>query len=334
MYEEFRLDVLRELTGQGFDDEALFRIMGAIDKAGTEYDVERKQTALVPMEALTPRLLVEYLAVKSIEGRSKNTIDSYGIMLRCFFRRVQKPVNEIESADIRLYLFEYQQVRKISNRALDKMRSTICGFFKWAAAEGRLEKDPGAAIRPIKHTKKPRTALTQLELEYIRTKCYNARERAIVELLYSTGCRVSELISMKKSDVDWGTQTVGIWGKGGKYRTGFINAKALVALEMYLASRDDDDEHLIVSERKPHTGLSRFGLERIISEISKRANHLIGKNVTPHVFRHTTATVAVQNGMPIQNVSKLLGHSQVETTMIYAEIDTLDVKRDHTRFVI
>lgn len=334
MYEEFRLDVLRELAKQGLDDATMFRVMGAIDKTGIQYDVERKHAELVPAGVLTPRLVMEYLAIKAIEGRTKNTIETYRIMLECFFRRVQKPVGDITATDIRIYLFEYQQQRKIGNRTLDKIRGTICGFFRWAASEGKIDKDPGVAIRPIKHTKKPRTALTQLELEYIRKKCGDAREKAVVELLYSTGCRVSELANLTKADVDWSTQTVSILGKGGKHRTGFLNAKARVALEDYLASREDDDEHLIVSDRKPHGGLSRFGLERIISEISDRAEYLTGKKVTPHVFRHTTATVAMRNGMPIQNISKLLGHSQVETTMIYAEIDTVDVQRDHTRFVI
>ena len=133
--------------------------------------------------------------------------------------------------------------------------------------------------------------------------------------------------------MSFGSEYYGAYEDVRKALSGYAHRNPEVLLELKYDC-DDDDEHLIVSARKPHTGLSRFGLERIISEISKRANHLIGKNVTPHVFRHTTATVAVQNGMPIQNVSKLLGHSQVETTMIYAEIDTLDVKRDHTRFVI
>jgi integrase/recombinase XerD len=127
---------------------------------------------------------------------------------------------------------------------------------------------------------------------------------------------------------------VQVYGKDGKYRTVFINAKAYVTLNDYLQTRNDTDEHLFVSDRKPHKGLSRYAIEHIVSEISDRAYRMTGKRITPHVFRHTTATTALQNGMPVQNISRMLGHSQIETTMIYAEVNNIDVQRDHLRYVI
>ena len=176
--------------------------------------------------------------------------------------------------------------------------------------------------------------MSQLELEYVRRSCGDIREKAIIETLYSTGCRVSELCNISKHHIDWQNCTVQVYGKGGKYRTVFINAKAYVTLKDYLQTRNDTDEHLFVSDRKPHKGLSRYAIEHIVSEISDRAYRMTGKRITPHVFRHTTATTALQNGMPVQNISRMLGHSQIETTMIYAEVNNIDVQRDHLRYVI
>lgn len=334
MYDEFRLAFLRELVGEGIDEESMKKVMHVVDRLGMRYEVSPKETSLVPIDAIIPCSLVEYLACRSLEGMSKATLYNYRMTLSAFFKRVQKPLEKIESNDIRGYLYEYQQVRNISNRSLDKIRNTISGFFKWAVAEGKVPKDPTLAVKAIKYSVKPRIALTQLELEYIRKSCGDIRERTIVEILYSTGCRVSELCNMKKEDVDLEDRTIMIFGKGGKYRISYINAKAYVVLCDYLKSRNDNDEHLIVTERKPHRGLSRYMVEKIIGDISDRAYRFTGKHVTPHIFRHTTATVALHNGMPVQNISKMLGHNQLETTMTYAEVDMTDVQRDHNRFVI
>lgn len=281
-----------------------------------------------------PRMLVEYLACRGLEGLSKETLRNYRLALIRFLSAMHKPMDKIETNDIRQYLYQYQHERGITNRSLDKLRDTLNSFFKWAAAEGRLDCNPCSAIKPIKFVPKPKTALSQLELEYIRRACGDIRDKAVVELLYSTGCRVSELCGMKRDDVDWDKKTVRVLGKGSKYRTCFLNAKSYVTLREYLNRRSDNDEHLIVSDRNPHKGLTRYAVEHIVSEISDRAFRKTGKRITPHIFRHTTATTALQNGMPVQNVSKMLGHERIETTMIYAEVNATDVQRDHMRYVV
>lgn len=334
MFEDFRLAFLREMVSSGIDSDVSRTVMGTVDRLGTKFEVSRKVTALVPIELTSTRIIMEYLACKSLEGLSKQTIYNYQTILLCFIRTVRKPMEEIEPNDIRLYLYQYQQKRKVSNRTLDKIRATISGFFHWAALERRIQNDPCACITAIKFTVKPRSALNQLELEYIRRACGSIREKAIIELLYSTGCRVSELCGIKKCDVNWQNRTVEVFGKGSKYRTCYINAKAYVTIMDYLNSRIDDDEYLNVSERKPYGGLTRYSIEKIVRDISQRAYRMTGKHVTPHIFRHTTATTALQNGMPVQNVSRMLGHEQIETTMIYAELNNNDVQRDHTRYVV
>ena len=334
MFDEYRLSLIRELAVAGMDDKTMQQVMCIIDRVGGDYEVTKKCTALVPIEATAQRMLLEYLACKSLEGFSKETLSNYHVALTKFITTVKKRVEEITSNDIRAYLYQYQNTRKISNRTLDHLRTTIAGFFHWAYAEGRLEHDPSIAIRPIKFIITPKPSLSQIELEYVRKKLGDARERAIIEIFYSTGCRVSELCGLKKADVDWDNETVLIFGKGGKYRTGFLNAKAIVALRDYLDTRTDNNDYLIVSDRKPHGQLKRAAVEKIVRLLSERAFYLTGVHITPHVFRHTTISTALHNGMPLQNVSKMAGHAEVRTTMGYAKIDYSDVQHDHSKYVI
>lgn len=334
MYNDFRLNILCELTKLDLGDDIIRQVIGIVDMLGGEYEVSKKCTSLVTVESTSQRILMEYIACKSLEGFSKQTLSNYYTTLNKFILAVRKPLDEIRTNDIRAYLYQYQNIRKISNRTLDKMRITLHGFFKWALAEEKIECDPTAAVGPIKFVIEQKPSLSQIELEQIRKKLGNARERAIVEMFYSTGCRVSELCGMKKSDIDWDNGTVLIFGKGSKFRTGFLNAKAIVALKDYLDSRNDNSEYLFVTERKPYRKLTRAAVEKIIRIISKRSFYLTGKNVTPHIFRHTTITTALHNGMSLQNVSKMAGHSQVKTTMDYASIDNSDVQYDHSKYVI
>ena len=189
-------------------------------------------------------------------------------------------------------------------------------------------------IQAIRYEKKPRQNLTQLELEYLRTGCQTSRDRAIIEFLYSTGCRVSELAGVKKSDIDWSTKTVHLFGKGKKHRSSYINAKAEVTLSSYLNSRNDDCDFLFCTERKPIRGLQREAIEKIVRNISTRSMEKTQKHVTPHILRHTTATIALQSGMPIEDISRLLGHEKIDTTLIYAHTLEESVREGHRKYIV
>lgn len=334
MYEHFRNDFQCAAAECGIPQQTVVDVLGLMDKLATRYEINKKETAMTVYNEEVPEVVKIYIVCKKIEGLSEQTLDTYLRMLKLFFREMKKPIPQITTNDIRVYLFSYQRRRGCSNRSLDKYRQYLAGFFGWAADEGYVSTNPMRTIPPIKYEKKPRANLTQLELEYLRQSCQTERERAIIEFLFSTGCRVSELSGVKLSDIDWNARTVHLFGKGSKHRTSFINAKCEVTLKAYIQSRTDDCEYLFVTERKPYRQLKRDALEKIVRMISGRTSTEIQTHVTPHVLRHTTATLALQNGMPIADISKLLGHEKIDTTMIYAHTCMESVQAGHRKYVV
>lgn len=310
------------------------RILESLDTVSASYEITESETALSVLKDGIPELVRTYIAVKKIEGLSAETLKVKFYRLRSFFQAIRKPLPMITANDIRAYLYQYQERSGVSNATLDGVRIVIDSFFKWAACEGYLDKDPTVTLRPVKYEKKQRCALTQLELEYIRRACRTARERAMVEFFYSTGCRVSELCTVQLTDINFLSGEVTLFGKGSKYRTSYINAKASVAIRDYLNTRGTDaSEYLFCTERRPYRKLTKAAVEKAVRDIMSRVPE-VKKHVTPHIFRHTTATQAVRNGMPIEEVQRLLGHVKVDTTMIYVESDQERVKASHVRAVV
>lgn len=304
----------------------------ALDKASSQYDMSVKETSLVVQNDTTPSLVKTYLIIKKTEGLSDGTLDNYAYILKRFFVWINKHPEDVTANDIRMFIYDYKVSHDITDRTLDKYREYICWFFNWAHAEEYIQRNPAKSIKGIRHETKERQALTQIELEYLRLACKTLRDKAILEFLYSTGCRVSELITVKKSDVDWKQNSVHLFGKGRKHRTSYVNAKCEVALSEYLKSRDDDSDYLFVSERKPYKKLSKCAVELALHKMANRSS--VEKKITPHIIRHTTATQAVNNGMAIEEVSKLLGHANVATTMIYAQVTQNNIKTHHTKCVV
>lgn len=334
MYEHLRNDFLSAMVENGIPEDEIHHILLTLDQVTSRYEVQRKELSLTVYNDGLPELAKNYIVCKKIEGLSDPTLEAYLRTLRIFFQELRKPVEQITANDIRIFLFKYQQQRGCSNRSLDKYRSYLSGFFTWATDEGYLSSNPMRTVPSIKYERKTRQNLTQLELEYLREACDTPRERAIIEFLYSTGCRVSELAIVKQSDIDWNTKSVHLFGKGRKHRTSFINAKAEVALQVYLETRNDDCEYLFVTERAPIKCLTRNAIEKIVRGVSSRVSEKLSKSVTPHVLRHTTATTALQSGMPIEDISKLLGHESIDTTMIYAHTSLESVQASHRKHIV
>ena len=213
-------------------------------------------------------------------------------------------------------MYNYQKERRVSNRSLDKVRNCIASFYKWMHVEGYVDKNPTLPVQKIKYEKKERNPVTQIDLEYLRRECKTLKQKAILETLYSTGCRVGELVILKKSDIDWNAKSVHLFGKGRKHRTSFINAKAEVAIKEYLDSRNDSSEYLFVSDRAPHDRMHVCGMQKIMRELSKRVYDKTQKNITCHVLRHSMATTILSNGADITSIQKVLGHNNIQTTTL------------------
>lgn len=317
------------LNEKGMEPELVNEVLGCFDQAAAGFTITPKETGLIVGGGF-PELAKTYIAVKAVEGCAKGTLEDYRRVLEAFFRDIGHPMDKITTNLIRGYLFTYRSERNVLLSRLDKIRQIISGFFAWATDEGYLEKNPAKPIKPIRSEKRQRHALDRLQLERMRRACTDDRDRAIIDLLFSTACRASEMINIKLSDVDFVTKEIRVIGKGNKERTVYLNASAVLSLRTYLNSRGDESPWLIVSERAPHHQLTRDGLGLIVRRISKAAC----VECSPHVIRHTTATLAMKAGMPVQDIQKMLGHSSISTTMIYAEQDPADVKAEHTRCVV
>lgn len=330
MYNTFRDEFATRLVHE-FSAEDTNKILRLLDRQMSGYKIEVAETALVANPQRSWLYLDMYLACKKLEGQSDATLDGARTILSMFLSSVAKDPQDITTTDIRAYLSYYKQQRNVSDRTLDKYRSYILTFFNWMYKEKYIQDNPAERIPVIHYEVKQREALTQMDLEKIRYACKDERDRAIIEFMYSTGCRVGELVVVKKTDINFLTGEVHLFGKGKKHRTALLNDKAKLAITMYLNTREDESPYLFVSNKAPHDKLKTGAVQKVMRRLG--ADACIDKSTSPHIMRHTFATQAVANGMPIQSVSALLGHEQISTTMIYTTLDLATIQMEHRRCV-
>ena len=273
--------------------------------------------------------LQEFLDVKALEGCSKATIENYKFNLNKFLLGVGKDPTEIATQDIRKYLADYKRERGVSNTTLDNMRRVFQSFFTWMHREGYIIKDPCAAVNKIRADKIIKNPYSDEEMELMREAAKNLREKAIIEVLYSTGMRIGELEKLNKDDIDFVNGKAIVFGKGAKEREVYFNVKAQLALKKYLENRNDTNEALFVGLQSPYNRLKVSTYEKILRELGNRC----GVHCHPHRFRRTCATILLNKGMPIQEVSKVLGHAKLETTLIYCEINQQSVAANHKKYM-
>ncbi len=329
--ENFAREFVTHLAGK-LPGHELEIVLHELEVFLSDYTVTQKETAVTVYRQELPECFRVFLVAKKIEGLSAGTLSHYNNVLSHFLTNIGKPLKEIDTNDVRIYLYNLQATRKIGNITLENRRIIINGFFEWCLNEGYLDKNPVRRIRKIKYQEKIREPLNHVELELLREACKTLREKAIIEVFYSTGCRVSELAALKKSDVNFYKNEVHIIGKGGKHRISYLNAKAEVALKRYLNSRKDTCDSLFVSVRKPIRELKKKSIEDIVRHIGDRSE--IGRHIYPHLIRHTTATNALERGMDVTELQKILGHAQVDTTMIYAKVCQENIKYNHKHCII
>lgn len=325
-YEKFRTILAMNLSGVVEPDQ-LTRIMEAVDVSMNDFEIKRKETAIITTTG-TPEVVKLYLAAKAIANLGMKTLKQYRYKLENFFRDVPKSYMDITPNDIRMYLYNYRATHNSSDRYIDNIRIVLNTFFQWLTDNEYLQRNPCAKVDKIKYQPKRRKPMSMYELEYFRWNTINAREKALIDFLFSTGLRVSECADVQLTDIDWGNRSVHVrHGKGDKERTVFFNAEAEVSMKEYLDSREDNCNALFVSKRNPVHQIQSHALENIVKKISKRT----GVEAYPHKFRHTFATFGLHSGMPLEKLQLLLGHTNPQTTLIYADQDKADVKHEYSK---
>lgn len=270
-----------------------------------------------------------FLAVKRLEGLSTSTLSGYNIEFRIFGSYMQKPVSEITTADIREFLGRFEKLKLSS---LARKLSILKSFFGWLADEGLIPTDPTRKIKPPKTEKRLPKALTPEELEMMREMCRTTREKAMLEVFYATGGRLSEIQQLDREDINWLEKSTTVYGKGAKERQVFLTVKAAHYLKRYLESRKDNDSALFVTERRPYRRLSNRGIQRSFKVIANRVE--LKKRIHPHVMRHTMATTLLNNGADLGAVQELLGHSNPGTTKVYAQMSSERKRESHRRYLV
>lgn len=281
-------------------------------------------------EISNDEFLKMFLDAKRIEGCSDRTIKYYRVTIQHLLKNVVSPIRKITTEMMRAYLVDYQKINNCGKTTVDNIRRNISSFFSWLEEENYILKSPMRRIHKIKTQKTVKNIISDEEIEKLRDNCKNIRDTAMIDLLYSTGIRVGELVKLNIEDIDFSERECVVFGKGDKERRVYFDAKSKIHLKNYIESRKDNNPALFVTLNAPYDRLKISGVEIRIRELGRMLNL---EKIHPHKFRRTMATRAIDKGMPIEQVQKILGHSQIDTTMQYAIVNQNNVKASHRKYI-
>ncbi|HIY02713.1 MAG TPA: tyrosine-type recombinase/integrase [Candidatus Blautia faecipullorum] len=318
-----------------------------------DYDIGKRSTELSVVDRTSDQALIQrFITAKVVKGLSERSLQYYTTTIRFFLDYIHKNITEVTSDDIRLYIAMRVKRDGVTDVTAGNELRNLRSFYNWLYTEELIKTNPVSKVESIKQKKTKKEAFTEYEIELIRNACRTARETAIVEVLLSTGCRVNELAHIKRDEVK--ENSVLVHGKGNKDRTVYLNAKAHIAIERYMSERSDKSEYIfpkstvtflgrdtrlnsmrenwykepeLVANKPPDIS----SIEHIVRDIGKRAGV---EKVHPHRFRRTCATLALRRGMPIEQVSRMLGHEQISTTQIYLDLSEQDLEQAHRKYVV
>lgn len=276
------------------------------------------------------QLLDNFLAAKRIEGCSEKSLTYYRTTIETMIVKVKKNVREMETDDLRTYLTEYQQEKNASKVTVDNIRRILSSFFSWLEDEDYILKSPARRIHKVKAALTIKETYTDEALEKMRDSCEEPRDLALIDMLASTGMRVGELVLLNRDDINFEERECVVFGKGSKERMVYFDARAKIHLQNYLQGRTDDNPALFVSLRAPYERLKIGGIEYRLRELGKMLDI---EKVHPHKFRRTLATMAIDKGMPIEQLQQLLGHKRIDTTLQYAMVKQSNVKLAHRKYI-
>lgn len=329
------------MYSSGCKDEAIIKLVGRLSLEFPEidqlkarriteevlykYEITTMETSLVASD-IEEKVFI-FLKSKEFEGASKTTLKNYQYQLLIFASHLRKPIAAVTTMDLRMYLSIRCQSLKPSSK--NGQISILKSFFGWLADEEYIPKNPAKKLKQTKEPKRLRHAMTDEEVELLRQATKTDREKALIEFLISTGCRLSEIVDIDKDSVNWHEMSLFVVGKGSKERKVYFSVKAKILLQKYLKSRKDVNPSLFVTSRYPHQRLGCRSIQREIKNIAQRAG--FDKSIYPHLFRHSFATHSINAGMPLPVLQHIMGHETPQTTLIYAQISEENIKHEYKR---
>lgn len=327
---DIRLSIIQSVTAALQDrvpQEVMTTVQDVLTIELNRYEVQERCTAVTVSDNSAEGQLRKYIATKRVEGLSDSTLRRYYYTNLALIRFVRKPLYDVTTYDLRFYLSYRRQQGGISNRTLDGMRRCYSSFFSWLSAEGLIGRNPCAALAQIKYRKQVKKPYSAVDLERIRQACSNIRDLALVDFLYSTGCRVSEVARLDIDDIDFDSLECTVIGKGNKERIVYLSPVAAMHLREYISSRQDFSSALFTGRGSNRIG--KNGIEALLRRIGAAAGV---DNVHPHRFRRTLATNLLDRGMNIQDVAAILGHADLKTTQIYCYISQSNVRAAYQKY--
>lgn len=321
--------VIAKMSGV-LSPQHLFVLRRALDDELTEFDVTSAPEGVEKARKANDDLAAQFISAKRIEGCSEKTLSYYENTIRAFLDETSKELHDVTTNEIRKYLSDFQAKRNSSKTTVDNVRRILSSFFSWLEDEDYIVKSPVRRIHKVRSELTVKETISDEHLEKLRDTCTEVRDLAMIDFLVSTGVRVGELVTLNRNNIDFNERQCVVLGKGNKERTVYFNARAKVHLQNYLATRTDDNQALFVSLAVPNNRLTISGVESRLRQLGKQANVC---RIHPHKFRRTLATMAIDKGMPIEQVQRLLGHCKIDTTLHYAMVNQTNVRIAHRKFL-
>lgn len=326
MKQKIMEDIVQQMLPY-LDNAQLHKLQEVLEHSLFEYEIAGRT---IETEDDSQELIDSFVYAKRIEGCSEKTLKYYRTTIEAMTEAIDKGVRHMQTDDLRAYLTGYQEEHGSSRVTIDNIRRILSSFFSWLEDEDHILKSPVRRIHKVKTATNIKGTYTDEELEKMRDNCGELRDLAIVDMLASTGMRIGEMVLLNKADINFNERECVVFGKGDKERVVYFDARTKIHLQNYIDSRTDDEPALFVTLREPHTRITIGGIESRLREFGKT---LKIEKVHPHKFRRTLATMAIDKGMPIEQLQQLLGHKRIDTTLQYAMVKQSNVKQAHRKYI-
>lgn len=326
MKQKIMEDIVQQMLPY-LDNAQLHKLQEVLEHSLFEYEIAGRT---IETEDDSQELIDSFVYAKRIEGCSEKTLKYYRTTIEAMTEAIDKGVRHMQTDDLRAYLTGYQEQHGSSRVTIDNIRRILSSFFSWLEDEDHILKSPVRRIHKVKTATNIKETYTDEELEKMRDNCGELRDLAIVDMLASTGMRIGEMVLLNKADINFNERECVVFGKGDKERVVYFDARTKIHLQNYIDSRTDNEPALFVTLREPHTRITIGGIEARLREFGKI---LKIEKVHPHKFRRTLATMAIDKGMPIEQLQQLLGHKRIDTTLQYAMVKQSNVKQAHRKYI-